>query len=305
MNSQVYMDNSVLKSFHDFLRLERGLSTLSCKAYLGAVAELDEYIKGRNIDIRNLDERTIGKYLEHIFIKGISPSSIALKISALRRFFDYLIEESIISCNPIDKIDSPKLVRKLPVVLSIKEMEAILSQDFGSQKQGKRDKAIMEFLYSSGARVSEAIDVKVGDILFDIETARLQGKGGKQRLVPLGKPCLDAILVYLETSRHFYTGVHSYDYLFLTSHKKHFTRDALFKMVRKYVRKAGITKVISPHIFRHSFATHLLEGGADLRAVQEMLGHADISTTEIYTHIDREYLKEIHSIYHPRARAGT
>ncbi|MBD3233088.1 MAG: tyrosine recombinase, partial [candidate division Zixibacteria bacterium] len=242
--------------------------------------------------------------LEHLFKKRLSPSSVALKISALRSFFSFLHQEMYIKVNPVDNIDSPKLARKLPVVLSIEEMNNVLNQDFPAGRMGIRDKAIMEFFYSSGARVSEVINVKTDDILYDLQTVRLLGKGGKQRLVPLGKPCLEAIENYVETARGNYTGDRSKNHLFLSSHKKPFTRDSLFKLIKKYVNKAGVKKRVSPHTFRHSFATHLLEGGADLRAVQEMLGHADISTTEIYTHIDREYLKEIHAIYHPRARSG-
>lgn len=296
------MDRNVLKSFHDFLRLERGLSSESCNAYLKAAGELQEFINSKETGLLDVNNRILGRFLDYLSGKGLSPSSIALKISGLRIFFNFLIEEGSITANPMDKIDSPRLSRKLPVVLSIKEMEAILSQDFGITHQGIRDRAVIEFFYSSGARISEVIKVKTSNILFDLQIVQLSGKGGKQRLVPLGKPCLEAVEVYLETSRHHYSGPLSADYLFLSSHKKLFSRDALFKLVKKYVRKAGITKQVSPHTFRHSFATHLLEGGADLRAVQEMLGHADISTTEIYTHIDREYLKEIHSIYHPRAR---
>jgi len=245
----------------------------------------------------------VGNYLGFIVKKKFSPSSISLKISALKLFFNYLIQEHLVDLNPFDNMVSPKLARKLPVVLSIKEMNSILSLDFHSNTIGIRDRAILEFFYSSGARISEVAGVKVDDLIFDLQTVRLFGKGNKQRLVPLGSPCLDAVNEYLEKSRPQYCSKDAKNHLFLSTHKKPFSRDALFKLVKKYVKKAGILKSVSPHTFRHSFATHLLEGGADLRAVQEMLGHADISTTEIYTHIDREYLTEIHTIYHPRARA--
>ncbi len=293
----------ILKGFEDFLRLECGLSNNSCMVYIDAAEDFFNYFQSRGINCGGVESKDIGFYLNNLFQRGLSPSSIALKISALRKFYSYLFGEKLSPANPFENVESPKITRKLPTVLSIEEMRVLLSQNFGLKAQGIRDKALLEFLYSSGARVSEAVNAKLNDIYFDLEAVRLLGKGSKERIVPLGKPCLKALDNYIENSRPHYVSAISGDYLFLTSHKKRFTRDAVFKLIRKYAKKAGITKSISPHTFRHSFATHLLEGGADLRAVQEMLGHADISTTEIYTHIDREYLKETHILYHPRARA--
>lgn len=298
------MEDATLTSYNDYLRLDRGLSSRSCLVYVQAASDLQRYLRGRKKGFQQADSRILFEFFNFLFNKGLSATSIALKISALRNFFAYLIEEGLIPVNPLENIDSPKLVRKLPVVLTIKEVEEILAQDFGNSRQGIRDRAIMEFFYSSGARVSEVIGLRLDDIFYDLQTVRLMGKGDKQRLVPLGKPALMALEDYIDNSRPAYCGPSTGDAVFLTSHRKPFTRDSLFKLVRKYVRRAGISKPVSPHTFRHSFATHLLEGGADLRAVQEMLGHADISTTEIYTQIDREYLKEIHNIYHPRARVG-
>ncbi|MBD3169600.1 MAG: tyrosine recombinase [candidate division Zixibacteria bacterium] len=293
---------NLLSSFRDYLRLERGLAINSCDVYCSAAEELSVFIGTKSVDITEVDSILLGRFIEHLSRKRLSPSSISLKLSAIRMFYNFMVDEGLINANPLERLSSPKMRRKLPIVLSIKEVNDILSLEFGDNRQGIRDRAIIEFFYSSGARVSEVVNVKTGDIMEDLQVVSLRGKGGKQRVVPLGKPCLKAVDIYIEKSRPGYKGTNSGDFLFLSSHKKPFTRDSLFKLVKKYVKKAGITKPVSPHTFRHSFATHLLEGGADLRAVQEMLGHADISTTEIYTHIDREYLKEIHTIYHPRAR---
>ena len=299
---QRYTHKNIIISFRDYLRLERGLANNTCNVYCAAAEELSNFSSAKHKSLYEVDNALIGRFIEHLWRKRLSPSSIALKLSAFKMLFNFMFNEGLVSVNPMDRLSLPKLHRKLPIVLSIKEIESILSLDYGESKQGMRDRAIMEFFYSSGARVSEVVNVKTGDIMEDLRVVSLRGKGGKQRIVPLGKPCLTALDNYLEQSRPLYKSDKSGDYLFLSSHKKPFTRDSLFKLVRKYVKKAGISKPVSPHTFRHSFATHLLEGGADLRAVQEMLGHADISTTEIYTHIDREYLKEIHAIYHPRAR---
>ncbi|MDP2363517.1 MAG: site-specific tyrosine recombinase, partial [Ignavibacteria bacterium] len=216
-------------------------------------------------------------------------------------FFLYLLKNKYILKNPIERISAPKISKKLPVVLEINEVEKILSVPDVEDKYGLRDKAILELFYACGTRVSELINLKVNDLFFNDEIIRVLGKGSKERLIPIGSSAINWISEYLKKSRPLLMKkLKSENYLFLNSRSSKISRMGIWKIIDRYVREAGITKDVHPHTFRHSFATHLLEGGADLRAVQEMLGHADISTTQIYTHIDRDYVKQVHKQYHPR-----
>ena len=230
-------------------------------------------------------------------------SSKARMLSSLRQFFNYIIKtdkQNRLKLNPLEFFDSPKLGRILPDVLTVAEIDKILNQPDINVTLGLRDKTVLEVMYACGLRVSEVTSIKIPDILFNDEVIRVFGKGSKERVVPIGKPALDWINIYITKSRSILAKTHSEDYLFLNWRGRKLSRMAIWNIISKYSKMARIQKEVHPHIFRHSFATHLLEGGADLRSIQEMLGHADISTTQIYTHVDITYLKEIHKQFHPR-----
>jgi len=232
---------------------------------------------------------------------GLSSTTAARYYSSLKSFFNYLLQNDYIKANPIEKLETPKLEKKLPPVLTVNEVEKILSQPKTEDKLGLRDKAILELFYACGLRVSELIDLKISSLFFDDEIIRVFGKGSKERLVPIGSSAINWINKYLTKSRPILEKkLKSSNFLFLNNHGGKLTRMGVWKIISKYSKEAKINKEVHPHTFRHSFATHLLEGGADLRAVQEMLGHSDISTTQIYTHIDREFIKQEHKQYHPR-----
>jgi integrase/recombinase XerD len=248
------------------------------------------------------DKNVIDKFLEKIK-KESSASSRARMITAFRQFFNFLIrtdKQKRLKINPLDFFDSPKLGRKLPEVLTVGEIDKILNQPDTNNTLGLRDKTILEVMYACGLRVSEVTDIKVQNILFNDEVIRVFGKGSKERVIPIGKQALDWINIYLTRSRIILAKPYSEDYLFLNWRGKRLSRMAIWDIISKYSKMARIQKEVHPHTLRHSFATHLLEGGADLRSIQEMLGHADISTTQVYTHIDITYLKEVHKMYHPR-----
>jgi integrase/recombinase XerD len=232
---------------------------------------------------------------------GLSSRSSARYYSSLKGFFGYLIASSYIEANPMEKISAPKVSKGLPNVLNINEIEAILAQPDTSKKLGLRDKALLETFYACGLRVSELINLKISDLFLSEEMIRVFGKGSKERFVPIGSSAINWITEYLKNSRPLLEKkAKSQHVLFLNSRGTKLSRMGVWKIVDSNANLAGIKKEVHPHTFRHSFATHLLEGGADLRAVQEMLGHVDISTTQIYTHIDRDYIKQVHKDYHPR-----
>ncbi|MDZ7260898.1 MAG: tyrosine recombinase XerD, partial [candidate division KSB1 bacterium] len=234
---------------------------------------------------------------------GLAPSSMARNLSAIRMFHRFLMGENITYRDPTETILLPKLSKRLPTVLDIWEVEKLLEQPDVSQPLGLRDRALLEFLYATGVRASELISLKQSQLFFPQGFVRVFGKGAKERMVPIGEQAIFYVQHYQNTTRMVLAqrGL-STDVLFLNRRGQPLSRMGLWKILRFYVLKAGIAKSVSPHTLRHSFATHLLEGGADLRAVQEMLGHADISTTQIYTHLDREYLKEVHRRFHPREK---
>ena len=240
--------------------------------------------------------------MEYINEFGISAHSQARILSGLTSFFNYLTEQGLVESNPTDLIDSPKLGRKLPDTLSFDEIEVILSCIDHSTSKGARSRAMLEVLYSSGLRVSELINLTINSIYFDIGFIRVIGKGSKERLVPIGSDALKYLKIYIEDWRiHLDVKSGNESFVFLNNRGSKISRVSVFTMIKEVVKQAGIRKKVSPHTFRHSFATHLIEGGADLRAVQEMLGHESITTTEIYTHIDRDYLKQIIKEFHPRS----
>ena len=231
---------------------------------------------------------------------NLSIRSIARNLSALKMFFRFLVSDGKIKGNPARRLGVPKLPQRLPEVLTVHEVEILLSQPVVSTHQGQRDKTMLELLYATGLRVSELVGLRVSNINLEAGYVRTMGKGSKERMIPMGEKALESLRLYLSNGRIGLLKKRSSPYLFINSRGRPLTRQGFWKIIKRYRTMAGIKKEITPHILRHSFATHLLEGGADLRSVQVMLGHADISTTQIYTHVTRERLKQIHEKYHPR-----
>ena len=292
-----------LKDYIIFLRIEKNLSNNTIEAYESDLSRFTKYLEDDHklTDLTKVKQKHIRMYIRTLNDVHLSNASINRAFSSIRSFYNYLAGEEIVKENPILQLDTPKLARKLPQVLSPQDIETILAAADTTNNLGKRDLAILEILYSGGLRVSELCDLKLTDLLLDAEMIRVTGKGDKQRLVPLGPRAINCLNDYYKTVRPGLARKNQNNgKIFLSRNGKPLTRMMIWNIIKKYVALANIKKDVSPHTFRHSFATHLLEGGADLRAVQEMLGHADISTTQIYTHLDKEYLKEVHRTFHPR-----
>ena len=295
------------KGFQAFLKLERSLSKHSVEAYVRDVEKLITFLemKGMDPSPSQLSEKEIRMFIKHLTELGISARTQARLLSGLKSFYDYLILEGVVDHNPTELIDSPKIGMKLPEVLFIEEIDEMIAQIDLSKPEGERNRAMIETLYSCGLRVSELVGLRLSYILFDEGFVRVEGKGGKERLVPIGSSAIKFINYYREHIRnHQVIKPDAEDILFLNRRGAALSRVMIFNIVKDLAKKAGVHKNISPHTFRHSFATHLVEGGADLRAVQEMLGHESITTTEIYTHIDRQFLKDAITQFHPRARGN-
>lgn len=291
-------------NFKTFLKLERSLSDNSVEAYLRDIGKFLNYLQlGKDIpDPPSIRKEHIDKFIVFINELGLAARSQARIISGLKAFFKYLLMEDFIDSDPTTLIESPKIGRKLPEVLSVDEIDRILAVIDLSKPEGQRNKAIIETLYSCGLRVSELINLNISNLYFNEGFIRVTGKGDKERLVPIGIKAIKEINLYVHDRDHV-KGIsrdHE-DILFLNRRGKKLTRVMIFTLVKTFVELAGIKKNVSPHTFRHSFATHLIDGGADLRAVQEMLGHESILTTEIYTHLDREYLRDAIIRFHPRS----
>lgn len=291
-----------IKEYLAHLKLEKNLSDNTINSYRNDISSFYEFLRQFNIDdpadINNDHLNGFFKLLKEL---GLVGSSAARYFSSLKGFFLFLIQNKYIVKNPIEKLSPPKISKKLPGVLDVLEVEKILSLPDVNTKLGLRDKAILELFYACGTRVSELINLKVNDLFLNDEVIRVLGKGSKERLIPIGSSAIKWINEYLTKSRPLLMKkLKSENYLFLNARSTKISRMGVWKIIERYVKEADIKKDVHPHTFRHSFATHLLEGGADLRAVQEMLGHADISTTQIYTHIDRDYIKQVHKQYHPR-----
>ncbi len=294
-----------IKYFKNYLKLERGLSANSIDAYIRDIQKLEQYLELNGIDKnpKEVISDDIQGLLGLIYEMGMSPYSQARILSGIKTFFNYLVLEDIIELSPAVLIQSPKLGRKLPDTLSYIEIEEILDEFDMSSPEGFRNRAMVELLYSSGLRVSELVNLSIGDVLFDISFLRIMGKGGKERLVPVGKDALKYLKMYLNEIRvHVPTQIGEENIVFLNRRGKRLTRVMIFTIVKNIAKTVGISKKVSPHTFRHSFATHMVEGGADLRVVQEILGHESIVTTEIYTHIDRDYLRQVMQDFHPRSK---
>lgn len=291
-----------IKGFKVYLQLEKSLSGNSVDAYLHDIDKFIQFLlfKDLKINPQEVDLALLEKFVQWINELGMTPASQSRIISGLRNFYKYCLEEQITSTDPTSLLETPKLIKKLPDFLSYAEIENIINVIDLSTAEGVRNKAIIETLYSCGLRVSELINFKLSCLYVDLGFVKITGKGDKERLVPIGDSALKFIRIYLETIRVHITVINGHeDYVFLNRRGKKLSRIMIFMIVKELAKKAGIIKNISPHTFRHSFATHLVEGGADLRAVQEMLGHESITTTEIYTHLDREYLRDTLHQFHP------
>lgn len=284
------------------LSFEKNLSENTVKSYKSDLISFLNFLEEEKIvDLSEVDHKLIGRFMHLLKCKGLSVSSASRYLSTLRGFFSYLSSNFYIKKDPTERVSSAKIVRKLPAVLSFNEIEMILDKPNVGDKLGLRDKSILELLYSSGLRVSELIGLKIVDLFLQEDVIRVIGKGSKQRIVPIGSSAVQWLNEYMIYSRPFLEKkTKSKNYIFLNTRGSKLSRMGIWKIVDRYTKEAGIDKEVHPHTFRHSFATHLLEGGADLRSVQEMLGHSDISTTQIYTHIDREYIKQVHRDFHPR-----
>jgi integrase/recombinase XerD len=302
MSSSKEVVNIFLKEYLGVLALERNLSNNTVVSYKNDISAMLRFAEDRHInDPSKIDYHILSSFFKTLQEIGLSRTSAARYYSSLKGFFTYLHVNKYITGNPIERVPAPKLSKTLPGVLSIDEVNRVLSQPGTDDKLGLRDKAILETFYACGIRVSELIELKISGLFFNEEVIRVFGKGSKERLIPIGSSAISWVTEYLKRSRPLLEKkMKSENYVFLNSRGTKLSRMGVWKIVDRYVKKAGIEKEVHPHTFRHSFATHLLEGGADLRAVQEMLGHSDISTTQIYTHIDRDYIKQVHKQFHPR-----
>lgn len=291
-------------SFKAYLKLERSLSSNSIEAYLNDVQKLFQYFEsvGKTPHVKEITPADLKLFISWINELGMLPSTQARVVSGIKSFFDFLLLEQIITEDPSALLETPRLSRKLPDVLNIEEINGLSDAIDASKPEGMRNKAILEVLYSCGLRVTELINLRISNVFPDAEFIRVIGKGNKERIVPIGQSALKYIKIYLEESRVHVPVQKGYeDFIFLNRRGSGLSRISVFTLIKDLALKSGLKKSISPHTFRHSFATHLIEGGADLRAVQEMLGHSSITTTEIYTHLDRDYLKGIITEFHSRS----
>ncbi|MDD4418279.1 MAG: site-specific tyrosine recombinase XerD [Bacteroides graminisolvens] len=297
-NKQSRVD--IIKKYNQYLKLEKGLSLNTLEAYNADITKLLAFLEGENIELLNTTPEDLEQFIAGLHDIGITARSQARIMSGIKSLFGFLMLEKIIEKDPSELIDNPKIGFKIPEVLSIQEIDSIIAAVDLSKKEGQRNRAILETLYSCGLRVSELITLKLSDLYLDDEFIRVEGKGQKQRLVPISKKAIKEIQFYM-ADRHLVTAKKGHeDFLFLSRRGTHLSRIMIFHIIKELADEVGIIKIISPHTFRHSFATHLLEGGANLRAIQMMLGHESITTTEIYTHIDRSRLRSEIIEHHPR-----
>jgi integrase/recombinase XerD len=292
----------LMERFADYLALEQGASPRTSEAYQRDVERLAVYVRTKGARApTEISSRMLREFVYHLKDLGLAPASIRRNVSSVRTYFRFLLGDGHVVRDPSERLETPKRWRSLPDVLTVVEVGRLLSAPTLDDPLVFRDRALLELAYGAGLRVSEWITVPVRDVLLEDGLVRVFGKGSKERLVPIGRSAIGAVAIYLRELRPRLEKGEGKGLLFLNARGRPLTRMGAWKILRRYVERAVITKHVSPHTLRHSFATHLLEGGADLRAVQEMLGHADISTTQIYTHVDREYLRTVHKRYHPRA----
>lgn len=299
------MWQNLIKGFSAFLKLEKSLSENTIQSYVFDIEKLVQFLEIKNYSLSPIDLQLshFKEFLAWLYELGAAPATQARIISGIKAFYDYLETEDIIKTNVTLLLEAPRMLRKLPDTLSTDEIDKLISAIDRSKPEGERNKAMLEVLYSCGLRVSELVGLKISEIYPDTGFVKIIGKGNKQRLVPIGKTALKQISIYTKQIRnHLKIKKDSEDILFLNRRGGQLTRVMVFTIIKGLAKVAGINKKISPHTFRHSFASHLIEGGADLRAVQEMLGHESIITTEIYTHLDREYLRDNILQFHPRGK---
>jgi integrase/recombinase XerD len=293
---------SLIQEFIDYLGHEKGLASNTLESYSRDLKQYYGFLSGdTSASLENASQSTIVAYLMYLRKQGKATATIARRLAALKAFYQFLVKENYVTSDPTDDLSSPKLERKLPRVLTVDEVERLLNQPDLSTPSGKRDKAMLELLYATGIRVSELVNLNILDVDLKEGFVRCMGKGSKERVVPMGDIAVSALRAYLEGARSKLVADAKERAVFVNHHGKRLTRQGFWKIVKKYATQAQIRKEITPHTLRHSFATHLLENGADIRAVQEMLGHADISTTQIYTHVTKDRLKDVYAKSHPRA----
>ena len=295
------MDQHV-DQFLNYLRVERGLSPLTLEAYGRDLVKFVRFLGEKGLqETKKVVRRDVLDFLTFLYAQKLNGKTINRNLVAVRRFFKFLRQENVIETNPTDDVEGPRTWRKIPEVLSIKEVDQLLAVPSGDAPLSIRDAAMLELLYATGLRISELVGLTLNDLNLQVGIVKAYGKGRKERIVPVSDTAMDRLRVYLDKGRGKLLGEVATEALFLNRRGKAMSRQGFWKILKGYALKAGIRKNISPHKLRHSFATHLLERGADLRSVQMMLGHADISTTQIYTHVNKARLKEIHSKFHPRA----
>jgi integrase/recombinase XerD len=297
------LEKSLIKHFIDYLRLEQSMSDNSVVAYAHDIEMFLDFLNGVNkyTSLKDIQQEDIEAFFANLYDLGLSASSQARILSGIKKFYAYLIQEKIVAENPTLLISSPSIGRHLPDVLTYPEINSMIECIDLSQQFGHRNKAILEIMYGCGLRVSEVITLKISNIYIKDEFIRIIGKGNKERLIPISKSIIKTLKLYIEGERmQQEINTKHTDTVFINKRGSGLSRQMIFLIIKGLAEKAGIKKNIGPHTIRHSFATHLLEGGADLRAVQQMLGHSNISTTEIYTHVSDQYLREIISIFHPR-----
>ncbi|MDL2214699.1 site-specific tyrosine recombinase XerD [Dysgonomonas sp. OttesenSCG-928-M03] len=294
------MDENIVTKYKSYLLLEKALSSNSIEAYMDDLEKLLRYFEAEDLRISDIKLDHLQQFVAQLYDLGINARSVARILSGTRSFFSFLLLDGYIQSDPTELLETPKIGLKLPVVLSVHEIENIMGVIDLSTREGQRNRTIIEVMYSCGLRISELTNLKFSDLFLDDGFIRVEGKGSKQRLVPISHTAINEIQKYLMDRKQMDVKKGSENYVFLSKRGTPISRIMVFHFIKEYAALAGIQKNISPHTFRHSFATHLLEGGANIRAIQQMLGHEKITTTEIYTHMDREYLRQEIIEHHPR-----
>lgn len=290
-----------IRAFVNYLRVDKGLSANTVESYKRDMEKFSKLIAERQLGLKGIGRRDVVDFLASLYHRGLDSRSVARHLATLRHFFRFAMTEGLITEDPAMTIESPKMVQALPQFLSVEEVERLLQAPDLTTTLGIRDRAIIETMYSTGIRVSELCGIRVGDLKMDPGSLRCVGKGDKERLVPVGRRALDSVQIYMRDSRPKLLGERTSPFLFVNKRGTPLSRITLWALIAQYGRKAELRKRLKPHMLRHSFATHLLDRGADLRSVQMMLGHSDISTTQIYTHVVEERLKQVYKAHHPRA----
>lgn len=298
---KIFMNNiELVEDYLDYILVERGLSKNTSGAYSADLHKFVYYLDSKNLNLKKIKRKNIDGFILHLKHEGLKPVSIYRVIAAIKSFYKYLASHGYLNKNPVKIVRFPKLWEKIPDVLSLQEIEGLLNKPKRRGVLNLRDKAILELMYATGMRVSEVVKLRISDLDLNLGILRCQGKGKKERILPLGKGACKAISKYLQESRPKLKKSNSVSELFLSRLGESISRQSVWKIIKKYAKKCNIDKNVTPHTIRHSFATHLLERGADLRIVQELLGHSDISTTQVYTHMEKDRLKSLHKKFHPR-----